>query len=446
MSLNNFVKQQYVNFSKTVEEWDSWLTMAGLVGKIDFQPQLAQRSSDTQWFLIEQILADYDGLDQTGNFQDIVQLSVPCRISEIKAVPWQLNATQRRDPTYESKNVKASVQQLGRAVNALIRDVISNQSTVVVTRPNQAQDYDDIAAVDEALNRMGIPVNDRRMVLSNKAYNGLASDLAGRQTMLEGINVPAYRRNYVGRDVAGFDLFKQDVSLTLTAADTPVVTINGAGQNYTPAATTTSGNGDPVPQDNRYQELDVTIASGTVKIGDCFTIEDVNEVHHLDRQTSSVQKIDTGEPKTFRVINILSGGGDPGDNTLYISPPITSNDGTTDAQIQWQNVIPATAPFAPTAGTFPADGASLTFLNTVDSQVSTFWYIDAVKIIPGTLEFMAGEGLKVLMDTTPKSGLNVYLTIQTDGTTGITSIIARTSFGVTMFSPEQAGILLFGQT
>jgi hypothetical protein len=199
------------------------------------------------------------------------------------------------------------------------------------------------------MNRLGIPMFDRK-ALSTADYNAMASNLAGRQT-LNGKSQTAYEKAFIGM-VAGFDTYKLDYAYRLTAAAGTSVTVNGANQRYVPVATTLDAGGLVyVNKDNRYQTLAITVGGGTVKVGDAFTIAGVNEVHHIT-------KADTGSLKTFRITAILTGAG--GTGNIQISPPIIAADSSpTDPELQYKNVTAA-----------PANGAAITFLNTVGSGQS----------------------------------------------------------------------------
>src|SRR5690606_13106880 len=105
--------------------------------------------------------------------------------------------------------------------------------------------------------------------------------------------------------------------------------------------------------DNRYQNITVS-ATANVKAGDSFTIAGVNSVHHITKQ-------DTGQPKTFRVIEVVSG------TVLKISPAIISAGGGSDAEKQYKNVSAT-----------PANGAEITWLNTAAAYQNPFWQKDAI--------------------------------------------------------------------
>ena len=84
------------------------------------------------------------------------------------------------------------------------------------------------------MNEQGVQSFDRYMALSTRDYNGMASNLAGRQT-LTGKPLTAYEKAYIGM-VASFETYKLDYATRLTAAAGTTVTVNGANQYYTPKA------------------------------------------------------------------------------------------------------------------------------------------------------------------------------------------------------------------
>ena len=250
----------------------------------------------------------------------------------------------------------------------------------------------------------------------------MASNLAARQT-LNGKPQTAYEKAYMGQN-AGFETFKLDYAYRLTAKTATTVTINGANQYYTPKATSTATTGEVSNVDNRYQNLTVAVSSGTIKIGDAFTIAGVYAVHHITKQS-------TGQLKTFRVVDIVSGAG--GSGVIKISPAIISGGGATNAEIMYQNV-----------GSTPANGAAITFLNTADGFANPFWHKDSIELLPGSLSVPNDAGMQVLRATTDQ-GIEVVMSKQA----GINGLDAKFRwdilFGVAVVNPEMAGIMLFNQ-
>jgi len=148
--------------------------------------------------------------------------------------------------------------------------VAANQGTLVVKRTAAASGFDDIAAADALMNESGVQQFDRFCALSSRDYNNMASNLASRATMT-GKPTTAYERAYVG-NIAGFETFKMDYANSLAVRAGVTVTVNGANQFYTPKATSTAGTGETNNVDNRFQNINLTVASGTVKVGDALGI------------------------------------------------------------------------------------------------------------------------------------------------------------------------------
>jgi len=292
----------------------------------------------------------------------------------------------------------------------------------VVPISTAAGTFDDVAECDTIMNEQGVGMMDRYLALASRDYNGLSGNLAGRQTLTE-LPLKAYQRSYVGM-VSSFETYKLDYANRIAAAagggaltiDTQV----GAGNFYTPQATRVAATGERSNVDNRYQVVTIS-ATTNVAAGDCFTIDGVEAVHHITKQT-------TGQLKTFRVISVDSA------TTMTISPPIISNQGNTDPEAQYQNVEVTAAAAAP-----------ITFLNTVAAPINPFWHKEAIEILPGHYAVPTDSGAAVMRGTT-ENGIEVVWQKQYDINTMKTKYRMDILFGVANKQPEMTGILLFGQT
>jgi len=421
---NAFSKEERVAFEDILAGFNDALVVSSLVTKYNTNGQQMERSSDTIWRPMPYIAQSYDGSDATSNFGDNTQLAVPATIGYQKHSTALLTSKELRDMLQENRLGQAAAQKLASDINVAVLSVASNQGTVVSKRTTAAGGYSDIAEADALLNEQGIAMSDRNFALSSRDYNGMAADLAARQTM-NNIPTEAYRRSYVG-EVAGFQTFKMDYANRLTAAAGVTVTVNGANQRYVPAATSTASTGETANVDNRYQNLTIGVFSGTVKVGDAFTIAGVNAVHHITKQ-------DTGQLKTFRIVEIVSGAGGAG--VVKISPAIVAADSTpTDAELQYKNVTAT-----------PANGAAITFLNTAAASVNCFWHRDAIELLPASLAIPTDSGADVMRATT-EQGVELVMQKQFDINTQKTKYRWDTLFGVGCVQPEMAGIMLFSQT
>ena len=420
---NAFNKEEIVAFDQMLEGFQDQLVLSKLVNKYRIGDTESVRANDTIWRPMPYIATSYDGMDQTANFKDKTQLAVPATIGYKKSSPFVLDASELRDMLQEKRLGEAAKNKLASDINVAVTKVACQQGTLVITRPSTASGYDDIALADAMMNETGVPMGDRRIALATRDYNSMAGDLAKRETV-NGRVETAYDRAYVGR-VAGFDTFKLDYSERLLAAAGVTVTVNGANQYYTPKATSTASTGEVSNVDNRYQNITVGVVSGTVKVGDCFTIAGVESVHLVTKQP-------TGQLKTFRVVGIVSGAGGAG--VIRISPPIVSGQGNTEAELQYKNVSAT-----------PATGAAITFMNHDTAWANPFWHRDAIELLPARYAIPTDAGAAVLRATTDQ-GIEVVFQKQYDINTMKIKYRLDTMFGVAMVNPEMAGVMMFNQT
>lgn len=421
---NAFSKEERVAFELLLEGFNDQLVLSNAVNVFRNDQTMMARTNDIIWRPSPYIAVSYAGLNQTGNFKDQTQLSVPATINNFRSSPFQMTALELRDALQENRLGDAAKQKLASDINVAVTNTACQQGTLVVKRTTAASGFDDLAQADSIMNEQGVLEGDRFAAFNSRDYNGMASNLAGRQTMNE-LPMTAYEKALVARNVAGFDVLKMDYSVRLTAAAGTGVTINGANQFYTPAATTTDVNGGGINVDNRYQNIAVTVTSGTIKVGDAFTIAGVNAVHHIT-------KVDSGQLKTFRVTGIVTGAG--GTGTITISPPIISGQGGTVAELQYQNVTAT-----------PATGAAITWLNTVSTLVNPFWRKNAIELLPGRIEYPNDAGWSVLRGSTDQ-GLEIVMVKQGNIQTGTVLYRVDTFFGTVMNQPEMCGIEIFNQT
>lgn len=421
---NAFSKEERVAFENILEGFEDQLVLSRNVSTFTTDQESMERSNDTIWRPMPYIAQSFDGMDQTANFVDNTQLSVPARIGFSKSSPWIMDAKQLRDALQEERLGKAAKQKLASDINVAIMNVAALQGTLVVKRTVAASGYDDVAQAEAIMNEQGIGPMERYLALSTRDYNGMAKDLqTASRSFGNSKSDKAYEKSLVG-EVASFETYKLDYANRITAAaggaGLTVSTLTAAVNYWIPKATSVAATGETSNVDNRYQRI--TISSTTnVAAGDAFTIAGVNAVHHIT-------KTDTGQLKTFRVISVDSA------TTLTISPPIVSAQGGTDAEKQYQNVV-VTA-----SGT-----AAIAFLNTVSAYANPFWHKDAFEILPGRYSVPSDSGAAVMRATT-EQGIELVMQKQYDINTMKTKYRLDTLFGVACVQPEMAGLILFSQT
>ena len=419
---NQFSKEERVAFELLMEGFNDQLVLSRNISSYQTDQVTMERTSDVIWRPQPYIAQSFDGMDQTANFKEYVQLSVPARIGYSKSSPFQLTAKELRDALQEQRLGQAAKQKLASDINRAVMDVAATQGTLVVKRTTAASGFDDVAQCEAIFNEQGVSYNDRYLALSTRDYNGMASNLASRQTM-QGKPVTAYEKAYVGT-VASFETYKLDYANRLAAAaggaGLTVSTLDAAGNYYIPKATSTATSGEVGNVDNRYQTI--TISSTTnVAAGDAFTIANVNAVHHIT-------KGDTGQLKTFRVISVDSS------TTMTISPPIISNQVANDASTAYQNCVVNTK----------ASNSAIVFLNTTAAAVNPFWQKDAIELIPGRYAVPTDAGVAVMRGTVDQ-GIEIVMQKWYDINNMKLKYRVDTLFGVVNKQPEMSGIILFGQ-
>jgi hypothetical protein len=419
---NEFSKEEVVAFEQVLEGFEDTLVLSKNVSKYQTDQTSMERSNDIIWRPQPCIAQSHDGTDATGLFNSTAQLSVPATIGYNKFSTAILTATELRDATREGYLGKAAKQKLASDINIAIMGVAAQQGTLVVKRTAAASGFVDVAQCEAIMNEQGVNSYDRYLALSTRDYNGMADNLATRETV-SGKVVSAYEKAFVG-EIASFDTFKLDYANRITAAaGGGAITIDttDGGSDYTPVSTRTASTGESSNVDNRYQTVTVS-ATTNVVAGDCFTIAALNAVHHIT-------KVDTGQLKTFRVISVDSG------TAMTISPPMITNQVSTDASAQYQNCVINTK----------AANSAIVFLNTVAAAINPFWHKDAMEILPGRYSIPTGSGVAVMRGTT-EQGIELVMQKFYDINTMKTKFRWDTMFGVVNKQPEMTGIMLFSQT
>lgn len=419
---NEFNKEERVAFEEILMGFQDALVMSRMVNVYRTDQKSMERSNDIMWRPMPYIARSFDGTDQTDNFNDQTQLSVPATIGFNKASPFVLTAEELRDQLQEDRLGKAARQKLSSDINVAIMNVASAQGTIVVPIAAASSDatlggYASIAECDAAMNEIGVNFQDRYAAFSSRDYNGLAKDLADRNTMGPKVT-KAYERSYVGMN-AGFDTHKMDYANRIAAA-LGGATVLDADQYYTPIATQTAVTGESSNVDNRYQQVTVDNTAGIVA-GDAFTVPNVYSVHLITKES-------TGQLKTFRVISVDT------DTAMTISPPFISAEGLTQAEYQYQNI-----------DSTPAGQATLTWLNTDAAAINPFWQMEALEILPGRYAIPENAGAAVIKGSTDQ-GFELVMTKQFNIKTFKIEYRVDVKFGVVNLQPEMTGILLYGQT
>ena len=420
---NAFSKEERVAFEDILEGFQDLLVLSRHVSIYNTNQTEMARTNDTIWRPMPYIAQSITSTPGNAiSYKNMTQLSVPSTIGFSQTVPWTMTTLDLRDALQEGRLGESAKQKLASDINVAIMNTAAAQGTLVVPIGAAAGDYDDIALCDTIMNEQGVPDFDRFLALSSRDYNGLAGNLSqASRSFGNAKSDKAYERNFVGM-VAGFDTYKFDYANRIAAAAGGTTTINTttAQAQYVPQATSTSVGGQ-INVDNRYETVTVSNTVGVVA-GDAFTIDGIDAVHHITKQS-------TGELKTFRVISVTNG------TQMVISPPIISAvTAPTDAEIQYQNCKITAA----------ASAAPVNWLNTGAAAINVFWQRDALEILPGRYAIPADAGTAVMRASTDQ-GVELVMQKFYDIDSMVIKYRLDTLFGVVNKQPEMSGILLFNQ-
>lgn len=420
---NAFSKEERVAFEDILEGFQDLLVLSRHVSVYNTNQTEMARTNDTIWRPMPYIAQSQNSTPGTPvTYQNMTQLSVPSTIGFSQTVPWTMTTLDLRDALQEGRLGDSAKQKLASDINVAIMNTAAAQGTLVVPIAAAAGDYDDISLCDTIMNEQGVPDYDRFLGLSSRDYNGLAGNLSqASRSFGNQKSDKAYERNFVGM-VAGFDTYKFDYAnrIAVAAGGATSIATNGAQADYVPQATSTSVGGQ-INVDNRYQSVVVSNTVGIVA-GDAFTIDGVEAVHHITKES-------TGQLKTFRVISVTNG------TTMVISPPIIgATNAPTDAELQYKNVEVVTE----------SATAAINFLNTGASAINVFWQKDSLEILPGRYAIPADAGTAVMRATTDQ-GVELVMQKFYDIDSMVIKYRLDTLFGVVNKQPEMSGILLFNQ-
>ena len=78
--MSDFSKEERVAFEDILEGFEDALVISRNVSKYNVGDTMSERANDIIWRPVPYIGVTYDGTDQTANFQDYTQLSVPAAL------------------------------------------------------------------------------------------------------------------------------------------------------------------------------------------------------------------------------------------------------------------------------------------------------------------------------------------------------------------------------
>jgi len=354
--------------------------------KVDsIEPDRMQNASNVYWKTVEQQAPVIEGWDLTGSETGIIEQYYPLTLSTPKNDFIQLRVDDLRDQGFMNRRTRASAKRLSAKLNADIANLVADTGSLYYesnsTGYNFVAEADTILTERQAARDMG-----SSFYLAPRVAQVMTNDLASRDSSLTDINKEAYQSGMVNPNIAGFEVWRAPTYGTVDARLNATTTTVSANVTEVPAGYTTTG-GVNVNVDYRYGVIPFTAVTN-FQVGDVITIAGVNSVGMMD-------KVDTGELMTFRIISI-----DSLNVTVYPKPIAANQAGITDEQAAYANISTAIL-----------SGATISKVNATGGQANSFWANESIHIVGGDapLDLLAEfDGMKVVSESLD-SGIKLYM-------------------------------------
>jgi len=414
LSTAKTIEVLFESYAEQHEKQDSMLSL------VDFEkPNGAdlQNSSDTIWRPIQQNRPNIRGWDLTGQETGIIEENVPLSLEDPNNDLIELRADDSRDFRFwERAGIESANKQCSELNKETALRIVQHGS--IFTRDTNVSGFDFISLPQTVMDERQIYGNERSFILNNRSNRNFASELAARQTLQGRPEDAAWKKGFVGRDIADFDVYKGSFLGNLLGGASPDTTVT-ATVSEKPEGSTKSG-GLQGNIDYRTANISVAASAG-YNVNDKISFTGVNALALQD-------KTDTTEAMTFTIVEII----DPTTIRIFPKPIALDDPGLTTLEAASANIQ-----------TQIASGAVVSRLN-VDTlaKANIFFEKSAVCVLGGTIpaqKFSEFGGLKVVTKTL-KNGQELYCFY--DGSIEKLTFKYRlfTWWGVNVINPSACGV------
>jgi hypothetical protein len=406
-------------FDKALKELEEQDAMSKLVEVDSISMDTMQNTSDQYWRNVEQQAPVIVGRDLTGLATDVIEQVYPLTVSAPRNDFFELNVSQLRDEGFMDRRAKAAAKKLSSDLNKQIADTVAAQGSLYYE--TGTVDFDFVAEADAILDeRQAYRDDGASFFLNSRTNQAMAGNLASRTLYPSNRSEEAYKKNMVGENVAGFDMYRASFAGNVAAALNATTTTVSADVVDVPAGQHTVG-GTLVNLDYRFGTIPFTAVTN-FQVGDVITFAGVNSLGVMD-------KSDTGELMTFKIIAI-----DTLNVTVYPKPIAADQAAITDAEAAYANI-----------STSIDSGDVISKVNVAGGKVNSFWANDSICVVNGRepLELL-GEfsGMKVERETM-SNGVDLYIAYDAQLSTLNAQIRLFTRYGVVNKDPSRNGNAIY---
>lgn len=348
-------------------------------------PDRMQNASNVYWRTVEQQSPVIEGWDMTGNETGIIEQYYPLTLETPKNDFVGMRVDDLRDKGFLQRRTMSSSKKLNSDLNKRIADLVADTGSLYYESSNTG--YNFVAEADTIMTERQCARDMGATFMFNpRTAQIMSNDLASRDSSLSDINKKAYESGMINPNIAGFKTYRSATyGSVVTALNATTTTVSGDVTEVPEGYTTTGGVN--VNVDYRYGVIPFTAVTN-FQVGDVITIGGVNALGLMD-------KVDTGELMTFRIISI-----DSLNVTVYPKPIAADQAGITDAQAAYANI-----------STSIDSGDTITKVNTTGGQANSFWADDSICVVSGDapLELLNEfDGMKVVSETLD-NGVKLYM-------------------------------------
>ena len=417
---NDTLKTIIAFYDDALKQLNDDFTYASRVDVDSIEPGRLQNANDIYWRNVEQQRPIIEGWDLTGQETGTIEQGYPLQLEDPKNDFMEYRIDDLRDRGFMSRAAMASAKKQNSYLNKRIAEVVANTGTL--TYESSSAGFDFVAEADTLMTERGAYRDMGSSFFLNPRTNQvMASDLASRSD-LSGRPETAYGTAMIGKNVAGFDLFRAPTYGTIPARVNATGGTVSADVTEVPEGFTTSG-GSIVNVDYRVGAIPLGLGEGAnFQVGDVITVSGVNALNVMD-------KTDTGQLMTFRVVSI-----DTDTLNVYPKPIAADQAGITDEQAAYANISTAIT-----------SGATVAATNVNGGNANSFWANDSICVVNGRQPFEIlneFDGMKVVSETLD-NGLDLYMAYDANLATVNARVRLFTRWGLVNKDPARNGNAIY---
>jgi hypothetical protein len=343
-----------------------------------------QNANNIYWRNVEQQAPIINGWDLTGQETEIIEQTYPLQLGDPSNDFVQLRVDELRDRGFLDRRAVASAKRQNAELNKRAAAEVSDKGSLYYE--SSSADFDFVAEADTLLTeRQAYRDMGSCFFLTPRNNQLMAGNLASRTLYPNNRSEEAYSTGLIGKDVAGFDLYRAPTYGTVPTAAGADSTVASDVTEVPEGFTTVSGS----IQNVDYRVGTVSLVSGAnYQVGDVITFTGVNALGLQD-------KTDTGQLMTFKVVAVNGN-----DLSIYPKPIAANQAGITSEQAAYANISTAIV-----------TGLTAIKVNANGGESNAFWANDSICVVNGDapLETLNEfDGMKVVSETLD-NGVKLYM-------------------------------------